>query len=69
MLVLGQVVVALLTKTLAAELDMEDTELEANLEAAAVAMMVQDLDKVILKYTIHTQLEIHHQDSAAGHHQ
>ena len=68
MLVLGQVVVALLTKTLAAELDMEDTELEANLEAAVVAMMVQDLVKVILKYTIHTQQEIH-QDSAAGHHQ
>ena len=68
MLVLGQVVVALLTKTLAAELDMEDTELEANLEAAVVAMMVQDLVKVILKYTIHTQQEIH-QDLAAGHHQ
>ena len=68
MLVLGQAVVALLTKTLAAELDMEDTELEANLEAAVVAMMVQDLVKVILKYTIHTQQEIH-QDSAAGHHQ
>ena len=69
MLVLGQAVVALLTKTLVAELDMEDTELEANLEAAVVAMMVQDLVKVIiLKYTIHTQLEIH-QDSAAGHHQ
>ena len=68
MLVLGQAVVALLTKTLEAELDMEDTELEANLEAAVVAMMVQDLVKVILKYTIHTQQEIH-QDSAAGHHQ
>ena len=67
-MVLGQAVVALLTKTLAAELDMEDTELEANLEAAVVAMMVQDLVKVILKYTIHTQQEIH-QDSAAGHHQ
>ena len=68
MLVLGQAVVALLTKTLVAELDMEDTELEANLEAVVVAMMVQVLVRVILKYTIHTQLEIH-QDSAAGHHQ
>ena len=69
MLVLGQAVVALLTKTLVAELDMEDTELEANLEAVVVGMMVQVLVRVILKYTIHTQLEIHHQDSAAGHHQ
>ena len=69
MLVLGQVVVALLTKTLVAELAMEDTELEANLEAVVVGMMVQLLVRVILKYTIHTQLEIHNQDSAAGHHQ
>ena len=68
-LVLGQVVEVLPTKTLAVELVMEDMELEVNLEAVAVAMMVRVLVKVILKYTIHTQLEIHHQDSAAGHHQ
>lgn len=69
MLVLGQVVVALLTKTLAVELAMEGTELEANLKALVVGMMVQVLVRVILKYTIHTQQEIHHQDLAAGHHQ
>ena len=66
-LVLGQVVEVLPTKTLAVELVMEDTGLEVNL--VAVAMMVRVLVKVILKYTIHIQLEIHHQDSTAGHHQ
>ena len=56
-LVLGQVVEVLPTKTLAVELVMEDTELEVNL--VAVAMMVRVLVKVTLKYTIHTQQEIH----------
>ena len=67
MLVLGQVVEVLPTKTLAVELVMEDMELEVNLEAVAVAMMVRVLVKVILKYTIHTQQEIH-QDLVAEHH-
>ena len=66
-LVLGQVVEVLPTKTLAVELVMEDMELEVNLEAVAVAMMVRVLVKVILKYTIHTQQEIH-QDLVAEHH-
>ena len=66
-LVLGQVVEVLPTKTLAVELVMEDMELEVNLEAVVVAMMVQVLVKVILKYTIHTQQEIH-QDLVAEHH-
>ena len=56
-LVLGQVVEVLPTKTLAVELVMEDTELEVNL--VEVAMMVRVLVKVTLKYTIHTQQEIH----------
>ena len=64
-LVLGQVVEVLPTKTLAVELVMEDTGLEVNL--VAVAMMVRVLVKVILKYTIHTQQEIH-QDLVAEHH-
>ena len=64
-LVLGQVVEVLPTKTLAVELVMEDTELEVNL--VAVAMMVRVLVKVTLKYTIHTQQEIH-QDLVAERH-
>ena len=68
-LVLGQVVEVLPTKTLAVELVMEDMELEVNLEAVvvAVAMMVRVLVKVILKYTIHTPQEIH-QDLVAERH-
>ena len=64
-LVLGQVVEVLPTKTLAVELVMEDTELEVNL--VEVAMMVRVLVKVTLKYTIHTQQEIH-QDLVAERH-
>ena len=64
-LVLGQVVEVLPTKTLAVELVMEDMELEVNL--VVVAMMVRVLVKVTLKYTIHTQQEIH-QDLVAERH-